>query len=101
MVRKRLTVNLPADLLEQLRNTAYWSPGLTLASLVERGIRVCLDDLERSRGGPFPARLEELRGGRPRRHLDGHAATQSSRHAAPRRFVPARVNGAAQSRYLY
>jgi hypothetical protein len=27
----RLTVNLPSDLAEQMRDAVYWTPGLTLA----------------------------------------------------------------------
>lgn len=101
MVRKRLTVNLPADLLEQLRNTAYWNPGMTLAGLVERGIRVSIEDLERSRGGPFPIRLRELKGGRPRRRENGCESPQRSRYSAPRRFVPIQIGTVANCRYLY
>ncbi len=101
MMRKRLTVNLPVDLLEQLRNAAYWSPGTTLASLVERGIRVSVSDVEHTHGGPFPARLGALKGGRPRKQNGGHFPTRlPARRAGPRRFVPIPVRTAPAGRHL-
>ena len=102
MVRKRLTVNLPLDLLEQLRNAAYWNPGMTLATLVERGIRVSVADVERGHGGPFPARLEELKGGRPRRRTNISAARVVARLSPSRRFIPVQLRPTAQQpRYAY
>ncbi len=64
--RRRLTLNLPADLLERLRNTVYWTPGLTMAKLVADAISDALDRLERRNGEPFPKRMEELKPGRPK-----------------------------------
>ncbi|HXF91669.1 MAG TPA: hypothetical protein VNK46_02840 [Nitrospiraceae bacterium] len=65
--KRRLTLNLPADLLERLRNTVYWTPGLTMAKLVTDAVSDALDRLERRNGEPFPPRMEELKPGRPRR----------------------------------
>jgi hypothetical protein len=65
--RKRLTVYLPVTLLERLRNTVFWTRGATVAGLLEAALRESLDQRERLRGGPFPRRLAELKGGRPRR----------------------------------
>ncbi len=65
--RKRLTVYLPVTLLEQLRNTVFWTRGATVAGLLEAALRESLDQREHLRGGPFPRRLAELKGGRPRR----------------------------------
>lgn len=101
MTRKRLTVNLPTDLLEQLRNTAYWSPGVTLAELVERGIRETLGNVERTHGGPFPMRLAELKGGRPRRRINECESPQRVQLRSPRRFIPVQASAAADSRYTY
>ncbi len=100
MSKKRLTVNLPVDLLEQLRNAAYWNPGMTLAAMVERGIRSSLQDAVRIRGGPFPARLGELKGGRPRRLANGCAPHPRPRLSAARRFIPIQVRAAQCSRSL-
>ena len=62
----RLTVNLPSDLVEQMRDAVYWTPGLTLAWLIARAVRASLADLEAIHQGPFPRRLKPLRAGRPR-----------------------------------
>lgn len=65
--RKRLTVSLPLDLLERSRNTVYWTKGLTLARLLEQALTQSLDQWEELNGQPFPRRLEDLKGGRPRK----------------------------------
>jgi hypothetical protein len=62
----RLTVSLPGDLVDRLRDAVYWSPDLTLAWLIARSLRASLSDLETSRQGPFPKRMMALRSGRPR-----------------------------------
>jgi hypothetical protein len=64
--RKRLTVSLPLELLERSRNTVYWTKGLTLARLLEQALTTSLDHREGLNGQPFPRRLENLKGGRPR-----------------------------------
>ena len=65
--RKRLTVSLPLELLERSRNTVYWTKGLTLARLLEQALTMSLDHREELNGQPFPRRLENLKGGRPRK----------------------------------
>ena len=62
----RLTVNLPSHLVEQMRDAVYWTPGLTLAWMIARAVRVSLTELETVHQGPFPRRLRPLRAGRPR-----------------------------------
>jgi hypothetical protein len=62
----RLTVSLPGDLVDRLRNAVYWSPDLTLAWLIAQSLRTSLTDLETARQGPFPKRTNALRAGRPR-----------------------------------
>jgi hypothetical protein len=62
----RLTVSLPGDLVDRLRNAVYWSPDLKLAWLIARSLQASLTDLETSRQGPFPKRMMALRSGRPR-----------------------------------
>ena len=62
----RLTVSLPSDLVDRLRDAVYWSPSLTLAWLIAQSLRASLTDLETARQGPFPKRTNALRAGRPR-----------------------------------
>ena len=47
------------------RDAVYWTPGLTLASLCEAGLRSEIVNLERKRGETFPKRASELKAGRP------------------------------------
>ena len=63
--RKKLTVHLQPDLIERVKNAAYWNPRLTIAAIAEAGIRQALTEVEREHGGPYPPREQELRGGRP------------------------------------
>jgi hypothetical protein len=65
-LKQRLTVTLPAQLLNRLRNAVYWTPTLTLAGVIESAVAAKLDHLETLNGEPFPTRNEELKGGRPR-----------------------------------
>ena len=65
-VKQRLTVTLPSGLLDRLRNAVYWTPALTLAGLIDDAVEAKLLELEAQNGEPFPARIEELKGGRPR-----------------------------------
>ena len=62
----RLTVSLPGDLVDRLRDAVYWSPDLKLAWLIAQSLRTSLADLETSRNSPFPKRIMALRAGRPR-----------------------------------
>ncbi len=62
----RLTVSLPSDLVDRLRDAVYWSPSLTLAWLIAQSLRTSLMEMESLRQGPFPKRTKALRAGRPR-----------------------------------
>jgi hypothetical protein len=62
----RLTVNLPSDLAEQMRDAVYWTPGLTLAWMIARAVRISMAEMELTNQGPFPKRAKPLRAGRPR-----------------------------------
>jgi hypothetical protein len=62
----RLTVSLPSDLVDRLRNAVYWTPSLTLAWLITQSLRTSLREMESLRQGPFPKRTKALRAGRPR-----------------------------------
>ena len=65
--KDRLTVHLPVELIERVKNAVYWTPGLTLASLAEDALRQALAELEAARGAPFPPRERQLPVGRPLR----------------------------------
>ena len=62
----RLTVSLPSDLVDRLRDAVYWSPSLTLAWLIAQSLSNSLTEMESLRQGPFPKRTKALRAGRPR-----------------------------------
>ena len=62
----RLTVSLPGDLVDRLRDAVYWSPSLTLAWLIAQSLGTSLTEMESLRQGPFPKRTKALRAGRPR-----------------------------------
>ena len=63
--KEKLTVLLTHDIIERVKNAAYWNPRLTIASIAERGIAHVIEEVEREHGGAYPPREEELRGGRP------------------------------------
>ncbi len=84
----RLTVNLPADLVDRVRNAVYWSPSLKLSWLIAQSLRTSLAEMESSRLGPFPQRKNQLRAGRPR--MVGQTMKVSPRARLTR-------NGAARS----
>ena len=62
----RLTVSLPSDLVDRLRDAVYWSPSLTLAWLIAQSLQIALTEMESLHQGPFPKRMKRLRTGRPR-----------------------------------
>jgi hypothetical protein len=73
-VKVRATFQLPAELMNEARNTVVALSGpphrMTLARLVENALRRELDRLReertgRHRGLEFPQRVDEVRSGRP------------------------------------
>ena len=64
-MKARFTVHVRSRLVERARNAVYWTPGLTLAELVERGLELALRNEEERRGSPFADRDGTLRTGRP------------------------------------
>jgi hypothetical protein len=68
---RRVTLNLPVELVEQLRNTVYWTPGVTLTGLIKDALHESLERLEQRNGRRYPARLGELKSGRPRKLRNG------------------------------
>ena len=63
--REKLTVHLSHDLIERVKNAAYWNPRLTIASIAEIGVRYAIEQVEKENGGAYPPRESELKGGRP------------------------------------
>jgi hypothetical protein len=85
----RVTVNLPNDLVEQMRDAVFWNPHLTLAWLIARAMRTSLSELHERNQGPFPPRSQPLRAGRPRlagqfMHLNGRPGSDPRCAAATR-----------------
>lgn len=63
--RQKLTVHLDGDLVNRVKNAAYWNPRLTIARIAAEGIRLAIERIERENGGSYPQRESELVGGRP------------------------------------
>ena len=63
--KEKLTVHLTHDLIERVKNAAYWNPRLTIASIAELGVKHAIEQVEKEHGGPYPPREAELKGGRP------------------------------------
>ncbi len=63
--KEKLTVHLYPELIERVKNAAYWNPRLTIAAIAEIGIAYAMEQVEKENGGPYPPRESELKGGRP------------------------------------
>lgn|SRR5512134_1851111 len=89
----RLTVNLPKELVDRLRDTVYWIPQLTLSRLVEEAIDSSLVQLEIANRGRFPRRVKELKPGRPRSARQAGQTGPSSQSRSPIRSFSHRLPG--------
>lgn len=65
MSKMRITFYISKDIVENAKNAAYWTPGMTLSSLAERALTNYIDDMEDERKAPFMPRESELAKGRP------------------------------------
>lgn len=63
--KQRITVQISENIIDRIKNAVYWTPGVTLASLAEEAFSKIVDEIEKSRGTPFPKRKDELKTGRP------------------------------------
>ncbi len=63
--KERATFQLPVELIERTRNAVYWTPGATMAGIMEAALVTHMDRLEKKRGEAFPERTGALKTGRP------------------------------------
>jgi len=63
--RVRATFQIGLETLNRARNAVYWTPGITLADLVEEALIEKVTLIEKERGEPFPERNKSLKRGRP------------------------------------
>ena len=64
--KERITFQLPVHLIEKARDVVFFSPGLTMASLMEEALITQIEKVEKKQGKPFPSRAGvALRTGRP------------------------------------
>lgn len=69
--KQRITLTLPASLIDRLRNAVYWTGRKTLTRVIIDAIDGVVVVMEEENGGTFPPRLTSLKRGRPRcKHLD-------------------------------
>lgn len=55
--REPLTVHLPLDVIERLKDALHWTPDLTLEGLAEEALCNAVDELEKKHGTSFPPRV--------------------------------------------
>ena len=65
--RSKLTVHLDGDVVNRVKNAAYWNPRLTIARIAERGIRLALKESRRRTAG-------RTRSGRPTSSAGGRSS---------------------------
>ena len=64
-LKQRVTIHIPVNLIERIKNAVYWEPGLTVAGFCEQALLKGIEKLEKEKGAPYPSRREQLKGGRP------------------------------------
>lgn len=63
--RGKISVTLDVDLIDRVKNAAYWNPRLTIAKIAEKGIRKAIEQIENENGGRYKQRDSKLKGGYP------------------------------------
>lgn len=63
--RSKLTVTLDVDLIDRVKNAAYWNPRLNIAKIAELGIKHAIEEVERENGGRYKPRESNLKSGHP------------------------------------
>lgn len=65
-LKTRVTIHLPVDLIDKVKNAVYWEPGLTLTEFAEQALARELKRWEKEWGEEYPKRKDyHLKGGRP------------------------------------
>jgi len=62
--KARVNTTISPKLLERLRDAAYWTPGASVSSIVEEGVRREVERMEKENGGRFKPRKGRLQTGR-------------------------------------
>ena len=81
--KQRVTITLPAELLERLRNAVYWTGHGTLARLIADALDDSVTQMEEANGQVFPQRLSPLKRGRPRTKTDPTSTLAASITSEP------------------
>ncbi len=64
--KQRITIHLPIETIEKIKNVVFWEPGFTLTAFAQDAFERAVEQLEKKRGEPYPERKERsLKGGRP------------------------------------
>ncbi len=64
--KQRMTIYIPVDLIDKIKNAVYWEPDLTIAAFAEQALAKAVSELEQGRGSAYPFRKKErLSVGRP------------------------------------
>jgi hypothetical protein len=63
--KQRFTVHLTEELINDIKNAVFWTPGLTISDLVESALLQAIEAMEKKLGEKFPQRTQGLKGGRP------------------------------------
>lgn len=64
--KERITIHLPVDLIDRVKNAVFWEAGLTLTGFAEYAFERALKEQEDLRGSAYPERKERvLKSGRP------------------------------------
>jgi len=64
--KERITIHLPLELIDRVKNVVYWEPGITLTGFAEYAFETALQEQVEKRGEPYPERKERtLKSGRP------------------------------------
>ncbi len=63
--KDRITLQLPKEVIERVKNAVFWTPGLTITELATEALSMAVDILEEERGERFETKSRSLRSGRP------------------------------------
>ena len=64
---ERVSVIIEPEMMETVRDAVFWTPGETIAGVVERALIAEIKRMTKARGEPFPHRTKSIRMGRPPR----------------------------------